>query len=599
MSPSPVPRDPIGRHWWHDAVVLQIYVRSFGDADGDGIGDLEGIRTRLDHVAELGVDAIWLNPCYPSPQRDHGYDVADYTDIEPVYGDLATFDRLVADAAARGIRVLMDMVPNHCSSAHPWFQAALAAEPGSPERARFYFRDGRGPDGSEPPNNWHSEFAGSAWTRVPDGQWYLATFTPDQPDFDHTDPEVATLFEEALRFWFDRGVEGFRVDVVTAVGKAPELPDAPPLPEGTPETGRALLNPYTAFRPEGHEVWRRWRTLLDTYSAEHPGRDLMMVAEAYAPRRPDLHLEYVRSDEFHQSFAFDLLLSPWHPSPMRQAIGDQLLLLHEHQVVPTWTLNNHDAQRVVTRLGRADAQDPTLLPVSPLHGSTAPVDVAGGTRRARALIALVLGLPGSAYLYQGEELGLPEVLDLPDAAREDPVFLRSGGSTLGRDGCRVPLPWTADPAGAHGFSAAPDGTEPASPWLPQPAGWGAWAVDVQRSDPASMLATYRRILAARREHAFDQGLRGELVDLHPSLVAVRRGELLLVLNPTAEPIGVDLAVIPSDGPRRATVVLSSATPDTSSVAGTGADGDGTSADGEPIVVPPDTCLWLRLDRSPS
>jgi alpha-glucosidase len=516
--------------WWHDAVVYQVYVRSFADADGDGIGDLDGIRSRLDHLSALGVDAIWLNPCYPSPQRDHGYDVADYCAIEPAYGDLATFDQLVADAAARGIRVLMDVVPNHCSTEHPWFRAAVAAAPGSPERGRFFFRDGVG---DEPPNNWRAVFGGSAWTRVADGQWYLGTFSPDQPDWDHTHPDVVDHFEQVLRFWFDRGVEGFRVDAVPPVGKAPELPDQPPGPPGATDEELALSNPFSTFRPEGHAVWRRWRRLTDRYVDEHPGRDIVLVAEAYTPRRPDLLLEYARPDEFHQAFAFDALLSPWRAPELRQAVGDQLMLLHDEGVVPTWTLSNHDVQRTVTRLGRANAADASSYTGSALRYVDAPVDLDLGRRRALAAIAFVLALPGSVYLFQGEELGLPEWLDLPDAARQDPVFLRTGGAFRGRDGCRVPLPWTADRAGAHGFSPPDSAT---SPWLPQPDDWGRYAVDVQALDPTSPLATYRSLLAARRRYA--TGSDARLVDLHPDLVAIRRGRLIAVLNPTAEPVHV-------------------------------------------------------------
>ncbi len=468
--------------WWEHAVVYQIYVRSFRDADGDGVGDLAGVIERLDHIAALGVDAIWLNPVYPSPQHDHGYDVSDYFEIDRAYGDLATFDRLVAAAHERGLRVLMDIVPNHCSDQHPWFQAALHGPPGSDERARFYFRDGG--DGGGAPNNWKAVFGGSVWTAVggDDHQWYLGTFTPYQPDFDHEHPAVDAMFTDALRFWFDRGVDGFRVDAVWPVGKDPALPDAPPLAPGE-------FNPYTRFRPEGHAVWRRWRRVLDDYMAEHPGRDVMMVAEAYAPRRPDLMAEYTRPDEFHQCFAFDLLLSPWHGPSMRRAIQDAFDHVRAQGSWPTFALNNHDCQRIVTRLGHADSTDPASWTGDNLRHPQGTLDLAAGTRRARAAAGLLLALPGAVYLYQGEELGLPEVLDLPDEAREDPLFARTGGRQLGRDGCRIPMPWTADPAGAHGFSSLPAHREP---WLPLPADWGEHAADLQDGEPASMLTLYRQ-----------------------------------------------------------------------------------------------------------
>ena len=527
-------------HWWQDALVYQVYVRSFADSTGDGVGDLDGIRTHLDHIAALGADAIWLNPCYPSPQKDHGYDVSDYFDIHAEYGTLDTFDALVADAADRGIKTLMDVVPNHCSSQHQWFLEALAARPGSPERARFYFRDGKGTDGSDPPNNWQAAFGGSAWTRAneraDDGQWYLGTFTPHQPDFDQTNADVQTMFADALRFWFDRGVEGFRVDAITPVGKHPALPDQPPV---GPEIGTLDItwaNPYTVFREEGHEVWRRWRTVIDEYGAAHPGRDLMMVAEAYATRRPELTRAFTRQDEFHQMFAFDLMLTPWHKESVERALGDIIGIVHETGVAPAWTLNNHDTQRIVTRLGRPEAEDPASWTGNNLSTTGSDVDLDLGARRARALTALAFAVPGSLYLYQGEELGLPEVFDIPDERREDPVFHLTHGEGLGRDGCRIPLPWTADATTSFGFSNPPAGGPVGEPWLPQPGGWGAYAAAAQATDDESMLAFYRRLSAARRTHAVPNGLDAELVDFGPGLVALRRGSLVVVVNLTDEAV---------------------------------------------------------------
>ena len=462
-----------------------MYVRSFADGDGDGIGDLAGLRSRLDHIASLGVDAIWLCPISPSPQRDHGYDVADYFDVDPLFGDLTSPGRAVADAHHRGVRVLMDMVPNHCSDEHPWFRAAVASPPGSEERARFWFRDGR--DGG-PPNNWPAVFGGSVWAPVggDDPQWYLGTFTPYQPDFDHRHPAVEAMFSDALRFWFDRGVDGFRVDAVWPVGKDPDLPDCPPLRPGE-------FNPYTRFRPEGHEVWRRWRRVVDAYMAEHPERDVMLVAEAYAPRRPDLIAEYTRPDEFHQCFAFDLLLSPWHAGSMRRAISEAFEHVRGQGAWPTFALNNHDTQRIVTRLGRQGITEAAAWTGSNLRYADGPVDIALGTVRARAAAGLLLAMPGAVYLYQGEELGLPEVLDLPDDAREDPVFARTGGALIGRDGCRVPLPWTA-------------ADRAAASWLPQPDWWNTYAVDAQDADD---------VLDAGAVPAADRGTSGAL--------GVRRG----------------------------------------------------------------------------
>lgn len=539
-------RAATGRAWWRDAVVYQIYVRSFGDASndggrGDGIGDLTGIIHRVPAIARLGVDAVWLTPCYPSPQHDHGYDVADYFDIDPAYGTLAVFDQLVATLHRHGLRALLDVVPNHCSSDHRWFREAVAAGRGSRERSRFYFRDGRGANGDLPPNNWQAMFGGPAWTRVfePDGhlgQWYLHIFTPWQPDFDWSSPDVVRHFDEVLRFWFDRGVDGFRVDAVSHLGKAPGLPDAPPLPEGVRETAAGSHNPHALFRPEAHDVWRHWRSVVDAYEDEHPGRRLVTVGEAYTPRRPDRLLDYLRGDEFHQAFSFDLLLTPWIASMMRDTIDRTVSVLAEVDAAPTWTLNNHDCQRSVTRFGRADAHLPSSYTGSNLVYHDTPVDLELGTRRARAAILLLAALPGSMYLYAGEELGLPEVLDLPDAARTDPIFLRTGGREIGRDGCRVPLPWTTDPATGFGFSA-----HPARPWLPQSADWGGRSFEAQTDDPHSMLSLYREVLLLRRTLIDPESSLAWMLEGRDELVAFGRGDLQVVLNTSA--VAVDISPV--------------------------------------------------------
>ncbi|MCU1367885.1 MAG: Alpha-glucosidase [Ilumatobacteraceae bacterium] len=555
--------------WWQTAVVYQIYARSFADSNGDGIGDLEGIRSRLDYLQDLGVDAVWLTPCYPSPQRDHGYDVADYFAIEPDYGDLETFDRLVSDARARGIRVMMDVVPNHCSSAHAWFQEALAAAPGSRARARFYFRDGKGEDGSEPPNNWLAWFGGPAWSRVvePDGapgQWYLHLFTPWQPDFDWDNDDVAEQFDDMLTFWFDRGVEGFRVDAVSVVGKTPGLPDTPPPPPDARVTDRALHNPHVQFRPEGHAPWLRWRRLTDAYTAAHPDRPVFFVAEAYSPGRPDRVLEYLRGDKFHQVFSFDLLLAQWNAEQFHRAITDSINELASHHVPLVWTLNNHDAQRSVTRYGRDDATDPARFSGNNLINSDSPVDLELGTRRARAAALLMLALPGAAYLYQGEELGLHEHLTIPPEARQDPIFIATDGDEVGRDGCRVPMPWTTGDDGSYGFS--PPGAAGA-PWLPQPQGWGAWSAEAASVEPTSVLALYREAISMRRELLRDAAEFG-FIEAPPGMVGLRNGRLAVFVNFTSE----TLAVPEGHGDR---VVLSSL-----------AGHDGAS------VLPGNTAIWL-------
>lgn len=479
--------------WWRTAVIYQVYVRSFADSDGDGVGDLAGLRSRLDYLADLGVDGIWLNPCYPSPQADHGYDVADYTDIEPDYGDLDAFDALVADAHGRGLKVLMDLVPNHCSTDHAWFQAALAAGPGSPERERFFFRDGGGSEGELPPNNWQSAFGGPAWTRITEadgtaGQWYLNFFDSAQADFNWRHPDVVGLFDDVLRFWFDRGVDGFRIDVAHGLYKHPELPDW----DGDHFNGHAW------DRPEVHDVYRRWRSLADSY-----GRDLTLVGEIWVPTVSAL-AAYLREDELPQAFFFDLLQRPWKAGDWRESIQAAFDGIGSTGATITWTLANHDVHRAVTRYGivRQDEHPESLDPNLALVRPRGEVDVVLGERRARAATLALLALPGSQYLYQGEEFGLPEVLDLPAHARQDPSFLRTEGADFGRDGCRVPLPWTPQ-APHYGFSPA---DASAAPWLPQPEWFGKYAMSEQYADAGSMLALYRAALRIRRAEA---GLKAE------------------------------------------------------------------------------------------
>ncbi|MFE7099876.1 glycoside hydrolase family 13 protein [Streptomyces erythrochromogenes] len=377
--------------WWRDAVIYQVYVRSFADSDGDGIGDLRGVRSRLPHLARLGVDAVWLTPFYVSPQADGGYDVADYRAVDPLFGDLADADELVRAAHELGLRVIVDVVPNHTSEQHPWFRAALAGEPGA--RERYLFRRGRGADGSLPPNDWESIFGGPAWTRAADGDWYLHLFAPEQPDLDWTHPEVTAEFDSVLRFWLDLGVDGFRIDVAHGMVKADGLPD---IGRGAQAT-LIGTEPLPFFDQDGvHEIHRAWRRLLDSYEGRRIG-----VAEAWAPSSERLAL-YVRPDELHQAFNFRFLTCPWDPEAMRTVIDESLSATTAVGAPTTWVLSNHDVVRHVTRYGGG----------------------AQGLARARAAALLMLALPGSAYLYQGEELGLPEVTDLPPESRQDPAFRR-------------------------------------------------------------------------------------------------------------------------------------------------------------------------------
>jgi alpha-glucosidase len=491
MSPTALPRDHRDADWWRSAAVYQVYVRSFADSDGDGIGDLPGLRNRLPYLHELGVDALWLTPFYRSPMTDGGYDVADYRDVDPMYGTLADFDAMVADAHALGLRIIVDLVPNHTSSAHPWFAAALAAAPGSTERERYLFRDGRGDNGELPPNDWESIFGGPAWTRVPDGQWYLHLFDPAQPDLNWRNPQVWAEFEDILRFWLDRGVDGFRIDVAHGMIKAEGLPD---VGFSTMTTGRRQVEllgkgrlPYFD-QDEVHDIYRAWRPILDSYPG---GR--MAVAEAWA-ETPQRLARYIGADELHQAFSFDFLDATWSVDSFRKAIDTALAESTIVGAPVTWVLSNHDKQRHVTRYGDGEV----------------------GLRRARAAALLMLALPGCAYLYQGEELGLPEVLDLPDEVRQDPAFLRTGES---RDGCRVPMPWSGE-SPPYGF--APGDCS----WLPAPPTWRSLSVAAQTGDPASTLELYRTALRLRREHPAlaDVDASGEVtwLETEPGVLAFHR-----------------------------------------------------------------------------
>ncbi len=509
-------------------MVYQIYPRSFADHDGDGTGDLRGVLDRLPYIAELGVDAVWISPWYPSPLADGGYDVSDYRDIHPDFGTLADADAVVQEAHRLGMRVLIDLVPNHTSDRHPWFTAALAAEPGSPERDLFVFRDGHGENGDEPPNNWPAMFGGGAWERVTEadgrpGQWYLHLFAPEQPDWNWENPAVADEFDDILRFWFDRGVDGFRIDVANSMAKAPGLPDL----DTDPVTGEPIVpvlvgTPYMN-QPHVHDILRRWRKVADSYVDTEQG-PRVFVSEAWVTPASEL-AKYIRDDELHTTFNFDALMCEWTAASQRNVIDLTLREVGAVDAPPTWVLANHDTMRVVSRFGRAttgirftaDGLD---------HGSFAGIgtvpsgttDVALGTRRARAAAVLELALPGGAYVYQGDELGLEEVEDLPDEVLQDPSWERSGHTVRGRDGCRVPLPWSGSEP-PFGF-----GSDEHPPWLPQPAHWAALTVERQDGDPDSMLWLYRQLLAVRRTHpalgdgtiSWDAGLPTEVLSFRRS-----------------------------------------------------------------------------------
>jgi len=464
--------------WWRDSVCYQIYVRSFADGNGDGVGDLVGIEQRLPYLADLGVDSVWITPFYVSPQHDHGYDVADYRDVDPLFGTLEDFDRMLATAHDLGIKVIVDIVPNHTSDEHAWFRAALEAGPGSRERDRYVFRDGRGPEGADPPTNWTSIFGGSAWTRVADGQWYLNMFDSTQPDLNWWNDEVGDEFESVLRFWLDRGVDGFRVDVAHGLVKPYELRDRKP--------GEGLI---MWDQPEVHEVYRRWHKVL----AEYDG-DRMAVAEAWTDSAEST-AAYVRADELQQAFNFHWLSAPWSAAAFRKVVNETLAAVSLVGASPTWVLSNHDVVRHATRYGGGPE----------------------GLDRARAAVMTMMALPGSAYVYQGEELGL-EQADVPPHVREDPAFHRTDGEEEGRDGCRVPIPWSGEHP-PFGFGPG-DG----QPWLPQPRSWVHCSVEAQEDDPGSTLSFYRELLTLRRELA--AGLPHELTPVGSAAgtLVFRRGE---------------------------------------------------------------------------
>ena len=481
--------------WWKQAVVYQVYPRSFYDANGDGLGDIRGITAHMDYLRALGIDAIWLSPFYPSPLVDGGYDVADYRNVDPRLGTLEDFDEMAAAAHAAGIKVIVDIVPNHTSTEHEWFKAALAAGPGSPERDRYIFRPGRGENGELPPNGWKSTFGGPGWEPVGDGEWYLHLFAVEQADLNWKNPEVREDFKRTLRFWSDRGADGFRIDVAHALAKDLDSRPLDAWPDDLDEGAPGDENPLWD-RPEVHEIYREWRQVFNEYE---PAR--FAVAEAWVV--PEHQWMYASTDELGQVFNFELSKAGWFADELRRAIEEGLAAAERSGSTTTWVLSNHDMARHPTRYGLPQVRSAThhqlvndwLL----RDGTTYYEDRELGTRRARAALLMELGLPGSVYLYQGEELGLFEVADIPWGALEDPeASMTSHGDAIkGRDGCRVPLPWRAvDESGDFGFSA-PAEHQPAH--LPQPAWFAQHAVDIEEAEKNSMLWFYRRALAARAD----------------------------------------------------------------------------------------------------
>ena len=556
--------------WWQDAVMYQVYLRSFVDTTGDGVGDLPGVRSRLDYIRGLGVDGIWINPFYRSPQEDGGYDVADYFDVDPAFGDIEDFDELLNEAHAMGMRVLVDLVPNHTSSAHEWFQAALYARPGSKERDRYIFRPGSGPGGAEPPNNWRSVFGGPAWSRVSDvdGDWYLHLFAPGQPDLNWQSEEVRDYFDEVLRFWLERGVDGFRIDVAHGMVKHPDLPDLDeaalasndgPTPQSD-STGSAIADgdhPYWD-RDGVHDIYRRWRKVLDSYPGER-----VFLAEAWV-KGPGRLARYLRPDELHMAFNFDFLKCDWDADAFRETISSTLANLAEVEAIPTWVLSNHDVVRHPTRYGGGEV----------------------GVERARAALLLMLALPGAVFLYQGEELGLPEVLDLPDEVLQDPTFMRTGGKVRGRDGCRVPLPWDVN-GPSFGFSTG-------EAWLPQPSSWAKLSVEAESADEKSTLNLYRRAIGERAKLdalRSDTGL--EWLDGPPGVVAFTRdGRFCCVVNCSDDPREIPPAAIAVGPVVVSSLALGHAPAPGDTDAGDTDPCEATGGEAAKMLIPGNGALWF-------
>ena len=505
------------QHWWQEAVVYQVYPRSYGDSNGDGIGDINGIRAHIPHLVDLGIDALWLSPHYVSPMHDAGYDVADYRDVDPIFGNLDDLRNLIKELHASGIRLFIDIVPNHTSWDHDWFLEALEHPPVNDPSVPSLTRYSEGPwaryhlirgreGGTVSPNDWPSVFGGNTWHQVddadgnPSGWWYLHIFDKSQPDIDWTNPEVRDEFLGHLKFWFDMGVDGFRIDVAHGLVKAEGYPDYVPPGPGEP----SYYVPFWDQDPV-HDIWREWRAVAEQYD---PPR--VFVAEAWV-NPAERGAMYLRADELHTGFNFPYLTAAWNGAALRSVIDKSL---HGNYLVgapTTWVLENHDVWRATTRYaplanGEEAASLDANLDISKSADWREPRDIAVGRLRARAGFMTMLALPGTAYIYQGQELGLEEVFDIPDELRQDPAFANTGGENLGRDGCRVPIPWdnSSDTFGFNSGNAS---------WLPQPRRWADYTVEQQGKDANSFLNLARQALKIRKAHQALGGISHYTVDL--------------------------------------------------------------------------------------
>ena len=475
------------KNWWRQAVVYQIYPRSFKDSNGDGLGDIKGITSKIDYLSSLSLDAVWLSPFYPSALVDGGYDVDDYRDVDPKLGSLADFDEMLTKLHEAGIRIFVDVVPNHSSNLHAWFKEAIAAEPGSAARSRYIFRDGKGANGELPPTDWPSHFAPSAWTHESKmggkhNQWYCHLFAPEQPDWNWDNREIEEDFLKTLKFWADRGVDGFRIDVAHAMKKDLSEPlKSQPRFASHKELDAAKGTNVLFDRNEVHEVYKEWRKLFNQY-------DPPRVAVAEANVSAEALVKYASTEELGQSFNFEFLDAAFNAYEFKTIIDRALGYAKKNGSSTTWCLNNHDQMRPATKFGLLPTVDRIRWRNS--NGTSSPLDEKLGTQSAVAASMLIMALPGCTYIYQGEELGIHEVMDIPEDQIQDPQYLRNLKADKGRDGCRVPLPWTKS-GSSFGFG---DG----GAHLPQPKNFGDYSLEVESADPSSPLSIFRKALALRK-----------------------------------------------------------------------------------------------------